>query len=227
MPQDANKLPRRTPLKNDTLAESVYAEVRCRLQRGEIGPDERLLDYDLATQFDCTRMPVRQALMRLVNEGYLQGTTRGFVVPVLSAEDVREIFAVRLLLEPAAAAEVAATISLEQQASMLRTFDKICKAYDEHEILALFQANNEFRSLWLEQVRNTRLKATIERFLDHVQQVRMRTLADRNTQAISIEALRKVLKGFLDRDANAVHTTMTAFIRIAQERYFALQHDDA
>ena len=97
------KLPRRTALKQTTLSESVYAEIRSRLQRGEIGPNDRVLDYEVAEEFDCTRMPVRQALLRLVSEGYLIGTTRGFVTPTLTNDDIHEIFEVRRLLEPSAA----------------------------------------------------------------------------------------------------------------------------
>ena len=98
------KLPRRTALKQTTLSESVYAEIRSRLQRGEIGPNDRVLDYEVAEEFDCTRMPVRQAPLRLVSEGYLIGTTRGFVTPTLTNDDIHEIFEVRRLLEPAARA---------------------------------------------------------------------------------------------------------------------------
>jgi hypothetical protein len=54
-----------------------------------------------------SRMPAREALLRLTNERYLVGTTRGFVTPRLSLEDIRDIFAVRLLLEPRAAANAA------------------------------------------------------------------------------------------------------------------------
>ena len=60
------KQPRRTALRPATLMESVYQEVLGRLQRGQIGPDDRVLDYEIAEEFECTRMPVRQALLRLV-----------------------------------------------------------------------------------------------------------------------------------------------------------------
>ncbi len=40
-------------------------------------------------------MPAREALLRLANEGYLVGTTRGFVTPRLGLDDIREIFEVR------------------------------------------------------------------------------------------------------------------------------------
>ena len=67
----SSKQPRRTPLKAYTLSETIFHEVRNRLQRGEIGADDRILDYEIAQEYNCTRMPVRQALLRLASEGYL------------------------------------------------------------------------------------------------------------------------------------------------------------
>ncbi len=43
--------------------ESVYQEILGRLQRGQIGHQDRVLDYEIAREFECTRMPVRQALL--------------------------------------------------------------------------------------------------------------------------------------------------------------------
>src|SRR5215211_1822900 len=90
-----------------SLRERIYADLRARLQRCEFGADARLVDVDVASTYGTSRMPVREALLQLVNEGYLVGTTRGFMVPVLTQDDIRDIFEVRKLLEPRAAAHAA------------------------------------------------------------------------------------------------------------------------
>ena len=172
------KLPRRTALKQTTLSESVYAEIRSRLQRGEIGPNDRVLDYEVAEEFDCTRMPVRQALLRLVSEGYLIGTTRGFVTPTLTNDDIHEIFEVRRLLEPSAAAGAVAILDDRQDAALKRAFQKAVKAHDKRDAALMIEANMEFRDVWLGAVQNARLQDTIRRFTDHAQQVRLGTLSD-------------------------------------------------
>jgi len=78
--------------KAETLVDTIYRDTRKRLNAGDWHPGDRLLDYELAERFGCTRMPVRQALLRLVNEGLLNSTTRGFQVPVLTDAMVRDIF---------------------------------------------------------------------------------------------------------------------------------------
>jgi DNA-binding GntR family transcriptional regulator len=216
------KLPRRTALKATTLSESIYQEVRGRLQRGEIGAEERVLDYEIAEEFDCTRMPVRQALLRLANEGYLVGTTRGFVVPTITSDDIHEIFEVRRLLEPAAAASAAAVLTDKQEAELKKAYQKARRAYEKQDVDQMISANVEFRATWLEAVQNARLRSTILRFVDHAQQVRIGTLNNRATQKIVINGMRALLEAFVERDPKLIKVAMLEFMLSAEQQYFAL-----
>ncbi|MFM0733991.1 GntR family transcriptional regulator [Paraburkholderia sediminicola] len=220
------KLPRRTALKPTTLSESIYQEVRGRLQRGEIGTEERVLDYEIAAEFDCTRMPVRQALLRLANEGYLVGTTRGFVVPTITGDDIHEIFEVRRLLEPAAAASAAAMLTDKQEADLKKAYQKARRAYDKQDVDQMISANVEFRATWLEAVQNARLRSTILRFVDHAQQVRLGTLNNRSTQKIVIDGMRALLEAFVERDPKLIKVAMLEFMLNAEQQYFALLNGD-
>lgn len=216
------KLPRRTALRQTTLTETIYTEIRARLRRGEVGPDDRVLDYEIADEFDCTRMPVRQALLRLVNEGYLIGTTRGFVVPTLTSDDVHEIFEVRRLLEPSAAASATASLDRALDDALKRAYQQARKACDKNDNEAMIEANIAFRDAWLGAVQNMRLQDTIRRFADHAQQVRLGTLRDHATQKIVVDGMKELLDGFLERNPRKVNVAMTAFITQAEQRYFAL-----
>ncbi|MGA7813919.1 GntR family transcriptional regulator [Caballeronia sp.] len=216
------KLPRRTALKATTLSDAIYHEIRARLQRGEVGADDRVLDYEVAKEFDCTRMPVRQALLRLVNDGYLVGTTRGFVVPTLTSDDIHELFEVRRLLEPAAAASAAAVLTDANEAALQAAYTKMRRGFEKRAPAVMIDANIEFRDVWLSAVQNQRLKATIARFVDHAQQVRLGTLNNRNTQKIALDGMRELLKGFVERDPGLIKTAMLEFIHNAEQQYFAL-----
>jgi DNA-binding GntR family transcriptional regulator len=55
----------------------------------------------LATQYQVSRIPVREALRQLDAEGLIAIVpNRGAVVPALSPDDVEELFSIRALLEP-------------------------------------------------------------------------------------------------------------------------------
>ncbi len=157
-------------------------------------------------------MPAREALLRLANEGYLVGTSRGFVTPRLSLEDIREIFEVRRLLEPRAAANAARDLTPADEAKLTAAITDARAAARADDIERLILANIAFRAAWLGAVRNRRLAETIARFVDHVQTVRLGTLADPQTRNVVSEGLEGLYRAFRARDAAAAHDHMAGFM---------------
>jgi DNA-binding GntR family transcriptional regulator len=200
----------------------VYLHVLGRIQRREVAAGDRIVDTALATEFGLSRMPVRQALLRLVHEGYLVGTTRGFVLPHLSRRDSEEIFEVRMLIEPRAAAAAAQAIGAAQVDALADAYQEACEAVTERQHDRVMRANDRFRRIWLEAVPNQRLAGTIARFVDHVQIVRSATMADAETQVLVLNLLERLLAGFRGRDALAVFDTTLLFVSRAREIYLAL-----
>jgi hypothetical protein len=80
----------------------------------------------------------------------------------------------------------------------------------------------QFRQTWLNAEPNWRLAATIARFADQVQTVRLGTLHDRATQDIVIDGLTRLVNAFVRRDASAVETLTAEFVGHAEACYFAV-----
>lgn len=207
----------------DSLRHRIYTDLRSRLQRCAIGPDERLIDLDVAREYGTSRMPAREALLQLVHEGYLVGTTRGFIVPRLSLDDVRDIFEVRRLLEPRAAALAARDLSAGQERELRRAMERARASFAADDVEGLILANIEFRGAWLSAVRNRRLAATIARFVDQVQTVRLETLREPAVRRTVTEGLEGLFDAFVRRDAVAAADRMAAFIVSAEQTFFARQ----
>jgi DNA-binding GntR family transcriptional regulator len=214
--REANQLKRQ-----GSLRERIYSDLRARLQRCEFAAEDRLVDVDVAATYGTSRMPVREALLQLVNEGYLVGTTRGFMVPVLTLEDIRDIFEVRKLLEPRAAAHAARDLGAATEAALTEAVEDARIAVLTDDVERLILSNIAFRSAWLSCVRNTRLATTIGRFVDHVQAVRLETLRRSATRQVVLEGLEDLAVAFLSRDPIAAGDRMAAFIAAAEQAYFA------
>jgi len=226
-----SKLDVRGPLRlrPNSLREQIREQIRRRIQQGEIGPDDRLVDVDLATTLGVSRMPVREALLQLVNEGYLTGTTRGFVLPRLSPQDVRDIFEMRKLLEPRAAANAARHVTVERFEAMRMALGRARYAHAAHDGEEVILATVQFRQAWLSAEPNWRLAATIQRFADQVPAVRHGAMRDRAAQTSVIDGLDRLLSAFMRRDADAAAALMHTFIEQEESRYVAAQeshHDD-
>ncbi len=89
----------------------VHAELRRRILDGLIPPGAWLRQEELAAELAVSRMPVREALSLLGEEGLVELMPhRGARVPALSLEELEEIYAARMGLEGLAARHAALRI---------------------------------------------------------------------------------------------------------------------
>jgi DNA-binding GntR family transcriptional regulator len=84
-----------------SLTSAVADKLRDQIIRGDIPEGTQLRQDAIATQYQVSRIPVREALRQLDAEGLISIVpNRGAVVPALSPDDVEELFSIRALLEP-------------------------------------------------------------------------------------------------------------------------------
>lgn len=130
------------------LAESVVAEMRRAIVNGTIPPGERLIETDLADQFQVSRAIIRQALAQLKNEGLIEvRPRRGAVVTRMSNEVAREVCTVRALLEGWAARTACLTLSDEQLERMRCMSDEMGANVERGDVYRVMELDIEFHSL--------------------------------------------------------------------------------
>jgi DNA-binding GntR family transcriptional regulator len=95
-----------------TKTELAYQALRDDLVAGRYPPGARVVVDQCAAQLGTSRIPVREAVLRLVAEGWLQISPHvGALVPVLSPDDVRETSVIRAAVESAAVRAAAPLVS--------------------------------------------------------------------------------------------------------------------
>jgi len=102
-------------LNPSTFAASAVDRLRREIFGGQLPPGTRLAEAAEAKRLGVSRVPVREAFAVLERDGLLEFTETGrTVVKTLTPQDFEELFAMRLLLEPAAA-RMAFPLSPKQQ----------------------------------------------------------------------------------------------------------------
>ena len=150
----------------------VLERLRALILTGEYGPDERLIEEQLAERLGVSRTPVRQALTMLEAEGLVEITpNRGATVCSFSIEDVWDIYDLRAVLEGHAARRAAGRIErreLERLRELAREMEGLPGQFDDHEeeIRALVALNQEFHGTIVEASRNRRLERLINRTVE-------------------------------------------------------------
>ena len=88
-----------------TLSDQLVNLVRDRILSGKVLPNSPIRQDALARELGISKIPLREALTRLEQEGLINSqTNRGFFVRDLSASEAEEVYALRLKLEPDAIA---------------------------------------------------------------------------------------------------------------------------
>ncbi|WP_026091724.1 GntR family transcriptional regulator [Blastomonas sp. AAP53] len=108
------------------LAEQLVDVVRDRILTGVVAPDRPIRQDALAAELGVSKIPLREALARLEQEGLLVSqANRGFTVRPLNAAEAEEVYALRLKLEPETTALAARLASPADQARAAGFIDQI------------------------------------------------------------------------------------------------------
>lgn len=101
--------PRRGGITRVPLRDQVHDALVERILREELKPGSRISDTALARELGVSRTPIREALLRLEREGFMEADLgRGFFIRPLSLREVRETYPVLWTLEVLALREAGA-----------------------------------------------------------------------------------------------------------------------
>lgn len=177
------------------LVNRAYDRLRELIVRGQLGPGVRLVEASLATRLGMSRTPLRMALFRLSQEGYVDALGEGrqarLAVAPLTEDDALEIFAIVGEVEGLAARRAAALPDSERAALAMRLRElnaAMRRAADQPMVNAgeTIRLDTEFHQTFVEAGAGRRLLA-----------------------------LFRTLKGQADRYIYLYYTTLTTEIRVS------------
>ena len=91
-----------------TLTQHAYRAIRQRLEHGDLSPGSRVSDHALAKEIGISRGPVREAIIQLTSEGFVEHRPRrGSFVKSPNRQEIKDFWELRTALESFAAAAVA------------------------------------------------------------------------------------------------------------------------
>ena len=141
----------RWPAERTTTPEGVYGVLRAAILDGTLPPGGQLREVQIAEDLGISRSPLREALPRLEEEGLVVKVPfRGRFVAEVSAREVADISAVRLLVEPYAAQLSFEALRGPERPLLLRTIEELHRAADENDIPASIDAHLRFHGLFYE-----------------------------------------------------------------------------
>jgi DNA-binding GntR family transcriptional regulator len=139
-----------------TLAEAAYAYIRQRILDNVWPPGLHMLEQQLSAELSMSRTPVREALVRLQEEGLVEVIPRhGMRVLPVSAADMRDIYVVLTALESAAVELVTRRRPTDEElAPLLQSSQAMSDALASDDLDAWAAADERFHRHLVELVQN-------------------------------------------------------------------------
>jgi DNA-binding GntR family transcriptional regulator len=102
------------PVDSTRRADALYTTLRQAIVHGDLRPNQRLVEAELAEALNVSRTPVREVLQRLLLDGLVASHRRGWIVREHNIDEIRDIYACRAALEGYAARLAALNASDDQ-----------------------------------------------------------------------------------------------------------------
>ena len=154
------------------LTDTAYHAIKQDILACELAPGAEVTERELGERYGLGKAPLREALIRLRHEGLLQSIPRsGYRIMPVTIQDVQDIFALRLLLEPAAARQATGRID----ESLLKELNELCRSGytpgDRTSESSFLRANRQFHVAIADASGNHRLARTLGHLLEETERL--------------------------------------------------------
>ena len=197
----------------ETGAAAAYRQIKQRIVNLEYQPGEKLSEARLVAELQFGRSPIRSALGQLKSEGWIEVSPQsGSFVKALTDRDIRDITAVRVMLEMHCARVAAVGMSEAELAKLRAAFDALGPSAARGEVEAFIDVDTRLH-LALYRCTDNRMIADILLDLrDKVQWIRRACAVSSERVQEGFGELEQIFRALLVRDPDAAAARMKAHI---------------
>ena len=205
-------------------AQHIYDAVIEQLREGAYKPGDRIRAEDVARSFDVSRTPVREALSRLQERGLLEMTSSGLAVAQLKRQQVLELYAMRELLEGAAARFAAQHASPSDLYSMRHIAEAFATASDD-DAARVAQLNRAFHAAIYDAAHNRYLLGMLNDMHDALMLLPSTTFEAPGRQKTAVGEHAAILDAIERRDPDEADRLSQVHIRKARDTRLQMMFD--
>lgn len=203
------------------LSDVVYAQVRDLLREGELAPGQRLSEAELCERFQVSRTPAREAIHRLINEGFLavSGSGRPCVAEI-DINAAEEIYDMREAVECLAARLAAKKATTEDLIELRAILDEQRRGVStETEFLPI---NDRFHGCIYRISGNRYVQRTASILLVSAGMIRGTTHGKYDFETFSLKEHEEIYQAIEDGDSAAAEAAMRRHTRHGRFQRIAL-----
>jgi DNA-binding GntR family transcriptional regulator len=191
----------------------VYEALRRLIMLGELKPAEPLAEMQIAQQYQCSQGPVREALLRLQEEGLVNRMGyHGTVVSAVSAPEISEFLVLRKLVETRGIVRAIGNINDKEVEALVDLVDAMDAAATANDEFTLSEVDRAFHLDLFRFAHLDALEPVLQRCLLHVHRYKISLMPPIRTLEQTAEGHRPIVESLRNRDKAAAARAVSLHI---------------
>lgn len=208
---------------SSSLRSKVFLQLQSDILNGKYSPGESLVETRLSEELGVSRTPVREAIRQLELEGLVQSIpNKGTLVKGVSAQDIRDIYTIRMRIEGLAARWAAEKITDEELLELKEALELEEFYTVKNDSGHLLRFDSKFHDIIFNASKSTPLKNMLQNFHLYVQRARNISMESPHRAEKMLEEHRAILKAIENRDADGAEKLTTEHIKNARDNLLKL-----
>lgn len=208
-----------TKIETVHLANRTIEAIRNAIVTGELAPGQQLRDRQLAETLGVSRTPVREALHRLEAAGLVQSSGRGgWAVTPFTEQDVRELFQLRMVLEPLGLDALAKAPDKTRISRIGAFFSEYEHPIDAARYTDYFSHDDDFHQEIIACTGNGRIRTFYEVLNSHINRGRFFLLgATAGRVEETLDEHRRIVSAVVEHDFALARKELLSHLRTGEE----------
>jgi len=199
---------------NENLSEQIARVLRASLVSGQMVPGVTYSVPALADEFGVSAMPVREAMLSLVQQGLMTAVrNKGFRVIELSPAELDDIMQLRLMLEVPTTVAVSKDVNERTMRDLRRIAKEISKHAKSGELVEYIESDRQFHQTLISLAGNARLEELIDDLRSRSRLTGLDALAEHGDLSASAREHVAMLDAIAVGDAARLRTLMERHVR--------------
>lgn len=216
----AGKPVRLDPLYSMKKGDAAYHAVRRLILLGHIQPQEMLLEQRIAEQLNCSQGTVREAFLRLEQDGLVaRRGYRGTTVSDTSVEEAAVMVSIRVQIECAGVRRAVPSLSADALRDLYALTDEMEETTDAADFYRGSELDRRFHMLLFQQSNLASLEPILNRCALQVHRFTYRNAEDEPPDPDFAAKHRALLSVFEQREADQAADAITAHIKQVIDRW--------
>ncbi|MEE6258163.1 GntR family transcriptional regulator [Plantactinospora sonchi] len=190
-------------------ADEAYEQLRQAIHSGELMPNERLIEVELAARLQVSRAVVRTVLVRLGQDGLVVLTpNRGAHVRLVTEAEAVEILQVRAVLEALTARQAAVNATAREIAGLRRVLNRMTQKLEQDDLLGYSEGNASLHKAIIAAARHETAARLISGLRAQLVRFQYRTILVPGRPAQSLGEHTDIVAAIAARDPDAAEAAM-------------------